>query len=185
MVILEKAWNDVSNKTFSNCFKKAGISEKEVERVLNDEDDPFPGLNDIEEDTVQTLEANIAVLKERFGDHVDADITTDDYIDFDIEVMTNHGKLTNQEILAEINGDVNEESDDEEENPNDFEPINKPRIEDAREALKVLEDFSLFSTFGESMLNSLKHLNISLDKEELSQKKQSVITSFFFKEIDV
>ena len=181
MVMLEKAWNAVSNKTFSNCFKKAGISEEEVERVLNDEDDPFTGLDDIEEDTVQTLEANIAVLKEKFGDHVDADIKTDDYIDFDIEVMTNHGKLTNQEILAEINGDVNEESDDEEENPNDFEPINKPRIEDAREALKVLEDFSLFSTFGESMLNSLKHLNISLDKEELSQKKQSVITSFFSK----
>ena len=176
-----KAWNAVSNKTFSNCFKKAGISEKGVERVLNDEDDPFTGLDDIEEDKVQTLEANIAVLKEKFGDHVDADITTDDYIDFDIEVMTNHGKLTNQEILAEIHGDVNEESDDEEENPNDFEPINKPRIEDAREALKVLEDFSLFSTFGESMLNSLKHPNISLDKEELSQKKQSIITSFFLK----
>ena len=184
MVMLEKAWNAVSNKTFSNCFKKAGISEKEVERVLNDEDDPFTGLDDIEEDTVQTLEANIAVLKEKFGGHVDADITTDDYIDFDIEVMTNHGKLTNQEILAEIDCDVNEESDDEEENPNDFEPISKPRIEDARDALKVLEDLSLFSTFRESMLNSLKHLNISLDKEELSQKKQSN-HKFFFKEIDV
>ena len=95
------------------CYGHA-ISEKEVERVFNDEDDPFTGLDDIEEDTVQTLEANIAVLKEKFGDHVDADITTNDYIDFDIEVMTNHGKLTNQEILAEINGDVNEESDDEE-----------------------------------------------------------------------
>ena len=59
--------------------------------------------------------------------------------------------------------------------------IEDARIEDAREALKVLEDFSLFSTFGESMLNSLKHLNISLDKEELSQKKQSEITSFFLK----
>ena len=63
----------------------------------------------------------------------------------------------------------------------DFEPINKPRIEDVREALKVLEDFSLFSAFGESMLNSLKRLNISLDTEELSHKKQSVITSFFSK----
>ena len=156
MVMLEKAWNAVSHKTFSNCFKKAGTSEKEVERVLNDENDPFTGLDDIEEDTVQTLEANIAVLKEKFGDYVGADITTDDYIDFDIDVMANHEKLTNQEILAEINGDVNEESDDEEENPNDFEPINKPRIEDAREALKALEGFSLLYTFGESMLVWIK-----------------------------
>ena len=82
MVILENAWNAVSNKTFSNCFKKAGISEKEVGRVLNDEDDPFTGLDDIEEDTVQTLEANIAVLKEKLGDHVDADITTGDFFCF-------------------------------------------------------------------------------------------------------
>lgn len=41
MTILEEAWNAVSNKTFTNCFKKAGISEKELEKVLNDEDDPL------------------------------------------------------------------------------------------------------------------------------------------------
>ena len=56
------------------------------------------------------MKANLAVLKEKFGDQIDADITSDDYIDFDIEVVTSHGKLTNQEILAEINYDVNEES---------------------------------------------------------------------------
>ena len=131
--------------------------------MLNDEDDSFAGLDEIKEDTVQTLEANLAVLKEKLGDQIDADITSDDYIDFDIEVITSHGKLTNQEILAEINDDVNEESDGEEEDPNDFEPINKPGIEDAREALQVLEGFS----------------QSSLDREELSHKKQSVINSFF------
>ena len=134
-----------------------------MEKVLNDEDDSFAGLDEIKEDTVQTLEANLAVLKEKLGDQIDADITSDDYIDFDIEVITSHGKLTNQEILAEINDDVNEESDGEEEDPNDFEPINKPGIEDAREALQVLEGFS----------------QSSLDREELSHKKQSVINSFF------
>ena len=81
MTILAKAWNAVSNKTFTNCFKKAGISEKEAEKVLNGEDVFFAGLDEIKEDTVQTLEANLAVLKEMFGD---ADITSDDYIDFDI-----------------------------------------------------------------------------------------------------
>ena len=79
-----------------------------------------------------------------------------------------------------INDDVNEESDGEKQDPNDFEPINKPRIENEREALQVLKDFSLFSKFGESMLKLLKESNRSLDKEELSHKKQSVITSFFF-----
>ena len=128
------------------------------------------------------MEANLAVLKEKFGDQTDADITSDDYIDFDIDVNTSHGKLTKQEVLAVINDDVNEESDGEEEDPNDFERINKQGIENAREDLQVLEDFSLFSKFGESMLESLKELNRSLDREELSHKKQSVITSFFSKQ---
>ena len=48
MTMLEKVWNAISNKTFTNCFKKAGISEKEVEKVLNDEDDPFAGFDEIE-----------------------------------------------------------------------------------------------------------------------------------------
>ena len=122
--------------------------------MLNGKDDPFDDLDEIEEGTVQTLEANLAVLEENFGDQIDADITSDDNIGFDIEVTTSHGKLTNQEILAEINDDVNEESDGEEEDPNDFEPINKPGIEDAREALQVLEDFSIFSKFWESVLKS-------------------------------
>ena len=115
------------------------------------------------------MEANLGVLKKTFGDQIDAHITSD-------------GKLTNQEILAEINGDVNEKSDGEEEDPNDIEPIKKPGMEDAREALQVLEDFSLSSKFGESMLKLLKELNRSLDREELSHKKQRVITSFFSKQ---
>ena len=77
--------------------------------------------------------------------------------------------MTNQEILAEINNDVNEESDGEEEDPNDFGPISKPGIEDTREALQVLEDFSLFS---KPLLKSLKELNRSIDREELSHKKR-------------
>ena len=183
MTMLEKTLNAVSTKTFTNCFKKAGIFKREVGKVLNDEDDSFAGLDEIEEDTVQTLEANLAVLKEKFGDQIDADITSDDYVDFDIEVITSHEKLTNQEILAEINDDVNEESDGEEEDPNDFEPINKPGIEHAREALQFLEDFSLSLKFGESMLKSLKELNHSLDREKLSHKKKcncKSVTSFFF-----
>ena len=36
-----------------------------------------------------------------------------------------------------------------------------------------------FSKFGESILKSLKELN----REELSHKKQSVITSFFSKQL--
>ena len=120
-------------------LQESWFSEKEVEKVLDDEDDPFAGLDEIDEDTVQTLEANLDVLKEKSGDQIDADITSDEYIDFDIEVITSYEKLTNQEILAEINDNVNEESDGEEEDPNDFEPINKPGIEDEERLCKFLK----------------------------------------------
>ena len=55
------------------------------------------------------MEANPAVLKEKLGDQTDADTTSDDYIDFDIEFIISHGKLTNQEIFAEITDNVSEE----------------------------------------------------------------------------
>ena len=107
--------------------------------MLDDEDDPFAGLDEIDDNTVQILEANLAVLKEKSGDQIDADITSDEHIDFDIEVITSYEKLTNQEILAEINDNVNKESDGEEEDPNDFEPINKPGIEDEERLCKFLK----------------------------------------------
>ena len=45
--------------------------------MLN-EDDLFGTLDDIEEDSVQTLEADLVFLmKERFGDQVDPSITLD------------------------------------------------------------------------------------------------------------
>ena len=56
-----------------------GISEKEVERELNDKDDPFVGLDDIEQDSIQTFQADLAFLKERLGDHVNPNITLDEY----------------------------------------------------------------------------------------------------------
>ena len=173
MTMLEKAWNGGIKRGIKLSLiasRKLVLWEKSG-KVLDDEDDPFAGLDEIDDNTVQTLEANLAVLKEKSGDQIDADITSDEYIDFDIEVITSYEKLTNQEILAEINDNVNEESDGEEEDPNDFEPINKPGIEDARKTLQVLEDFNIFSKFGESMLKLLKELNRSLDKEELSHKK--------------
>lgn len=69
-----------------------------MERVLNDEDDPFTGLEDKEEDSFKNLGADLAFLKERFGNQLDPNIVFNEYIDFNIEVSTAHGRLTNQKI---------------------------------------------------------------------------------------
>ena len=106
MYVLKKAWEAISNQTFNNCFRKSGISQKDAEKVINDEEDPFKGLedDDVEEDAVKALGVDISILKERFADKIDADISLYEYVDFEIEVTTSHGKLTNAEIIAEVTG---------------------------------------------------------------------------------
>ena len=108
---------------------------------------------------VQTLNADLSTLKEKFADQIDADISLDDYIDSDIEVTTSHGILTNAEIIAEVTGtqeddDLNEQNDDIE----DEDLITKPGAEKVLKAISALEDFSLYSTFGEAMMRSLNGL---------------------------
>ena len=90
-------------RLLSTALKRLIFLSKKWKRVLNDEDDPFAGLDDIEEDSVQKLGADLAFLKERFGNQVDPNIALDECINFGISVTTTHGKLTNHKILAEIN----------------------------------------------------------------------------------
>ena len=127
-----KAWDAVSNQTFTNCFRKSGISKKDAEKAMNGEEDPFKGLedDDVEEDPVQTLGADLSILKERFADQIDADISLDEYVDFDIEVSTSHGKLTNAEIIVEVTGTQEDNCGDEESNNIEGKPIIKPWIKE-------------------------------------------------------
>ena len=123
-----------------------------MERVRDDKDDPFAGLDDVEEDAVQILGGALTILKEKFGDQFDLNITADEFIDFEIEVATTQEWLSNQEILADITDDQVEISDKEDEESVEIEPVTNPGIEEARKAIQTLEKFSLFSIFGEAMM---------------------------------
>lgn len=72
--------------------------------------------------------------KKKNGDQADLKITLDEFIDFDIEVATTHGQLTNQEILADINDDQVKVSDSEDDKSIVDEPVTKPGIEEARKS---------------------------------------------------
>ena len=119
MYMLNKAWDEVFNQTFINCFKKSEISQKDAEEAINEEVDPFKGLGDeefedVEEDVMQTLNADLSVLKERFAEQIDTDITTDDYVNFDIEVTTSHARLTTADLIAKVIGTQQQTEADEE-----------------------------------------------------------------------
>ena len=123
-----------------------------MERVRDDKDDPFAGLDDVEEDAVQILGGALTILKEKFGDQFDLNITADKFIGFDIEVATTQEWLSNQEILADITDDQVEISDKEDEESVEIEPVTNPGIEETRKAIQTLEKFSLFSIFGKAMM---------------------------------
>ena len=55
-------------------------------------------------------------------------------------------------------------------------------MEEVQKAIGTLEDFSLYSKFGEAMMRSLKELNFSLEKEYVCNKKQALISDFFLKQ---
>ena len=156
--MLKKAWDVISNQTFTRSFRKSVISEKDAEKAMNDEEDPYKGLedDDVEEDPAQTLGADLSILKERFPDQIDADISLDEYVDFDIEVRTSHGKLTNAKIIAEVTRTQEDNSDNEESDNVEGEPMIKPGIEKVQKAIGILEDFSLYSKCGKAMMRSLK-----------------------------
>ena len=85
------------------CYLEPDIlSEKDAEKAINDKEDPFKELEDdyVGEDPVKTLGDDLSILKERFAYQIDADISLDDYIDFDIEVSTSLGKLTNAKVIT-------------------------------------------------------------------------------------
>lgn len=74
----------------------------------------------------KTSGANLGFSKVAFGDQFDPNSTLDEYIDFDIEGSIVLRKLTNQEILAEVNEIVEVDSDDEQKD-DDGEAVHETR----------------------------------------------------------
>ena len=55
----------------------------------------------------------------------------------------------------------------------------KPTFDEVYRAIGILENFSLFSRFGENMLKSLKSISAQVEVEKHLSKKQALITDFF------
>ena len=84
---------------------------------------------------------------ERFSDQIDAEISLDEYFYFDIEIRTSQGKLENAEIIAEVTGTQEDNSDDKESDKIEGEPIIKPG---SKKCKKLLE----FSKISASILST-------------------------------
>ena len=77
MMWLSKAWNTLSDKTFTNCFRKCRILEEAAASASADDGNPFAGLED-DEDVIHILETDLQFLKTNFELQVGGVLTIDD-----------------------------------------------------------------------------------------------------------
>ena len=66
--MLVSAWNEVSQTTIVNCFKKAKTSEKDQTIAINDENDPFKEINE-----------NLKELREKESSLVPENMAAEDF----------------------------------------------------------------------------------------------------------
>ena len=143
MSMLTKAWSSIPNETFTNCFKKSGISEVSMERALNDDDDPLASL-DVEEDVMEDLRNDLEVMKEKLN--MNFELTAEELVDIDFEISVT-GTESDADIIAEVTGRAYD-ADDEEDSDNEEQPtecLTKPSFNDVMNSITILEDYSLFS----------------------------------------
>ena len=81
--LLVSAWNEVSQTTIVNCFKKAKISEKDQTIAINDEDDPFKEINE-----------NLKELREKEPNLVPENMIAEDFAS--AAVITTSSTLTDE-----------------------------------------------------------------------------------------
>ena len=88
--LLVSAWNEASQTTIVNCFKKAKISEKDQTIAIKDEDDPFKEIN-----------KNLNELREKEPSLVPENMAAEDFAVADDPVITTSSTLTDEETLQE------------------------------------------------------------------------------------
>ena len=94
MMILKKAWGEVTEQTIRNYFRKLGISLEAQEGAMDDHDDPFKGMVDDGEDdsAADELEFDLNQLLEARPDLAPENLDEDGLVDIAREVATNESR---------------------------------------------------------------------------------------------
>ena len=171
MTMLVAAWDGVSEITVVNCFKKAGICKESQESSINDNDDLF-----------KVLAEEMNILRERNPDLVPGDVTSEALVEADEDIITADGVVrTDQEVLAEFQTDMHEDSQDIEETKEDDEPPLPPSQTDVRQAIEVLCQYSLFSQQGNDLRQKALMCSRIVEKEFTKKQRQTSMTNYFKK----
>ena len=192
MMMLKTTWDEVTEKTVVNCFRKSGISVEARKGAMDDHDDPFKEMVDDGEDdsadgeddnAVEELEFDLNQLRETRPDLAPENLDADALVDFDREVATNESQpLSVNEIVNEYLSqpvETVEDISDEDEFPD--EPISPPSRNEVDGAIEILNRLTLFTTDLELDPLLLKVSN-KINQRRLDRMKQSSLTDFFQKQ---
>ena len=97
--LLVASWNDVTKTTIVNCFGKAKISAKDQVNAAEDSDDPF---KELENDLTELQKIDLTLVPQ--------DLTAQEIVDVDINVITTDNPETDKEILKSVQSDKDEET---------------------------------------------------------------------------
>ena len=164
MNMLVTAWSMVTKTTVINCFTKAGMSEALQEQALQDDDDPFKDL--IEE---------VEIQRGKNRDTVPLNVTAEDFVAVDDEVIATEPLASEEEILTELRGEDILEIHDEEICDD---PLSKPTQNELRNAMDLVFQYCLFSSNGDELRQHSLILNEMLESEFTEQRKQSTLDSY-------
>ena len=168
--LLVASWNDVTESTVVNCFRKAKISAKDQENAMEDLDDPF-----------KELEKDLTELRKIDPTLVPQDLNAHEIVGVDENVITTDNPQTDEEILESIRADKDEEDIDTETVEIFDEPINKPTKAEIENALETLQNVCLFNASGDDMRQLLQRFESLFVIDERNAKKQTSIINFFEK----
>ena len=97
--LLVASWNDVTKTAIVSCFGKAKISAKDQVNAAEDSDDPF-----------KKLENHLTELRKIDPTLFPQDLTAQEIVDVDINVITTDKPETDEEILESVRSDKDEET---------------------------------------------------------------------------
>ena len=150
--LLVALWNEVTKTTIVNCFGKENISAKDQVNAAEDSGDPF-----------KELENDLTELRKLDPMLVPQDLTAQEIVDVDINVITTDNPETDEEILESVRSDKDEETNEgySLEIMEVFdEPINKATQTEIGNALETLQNLCLFNKSGDDMHLFCSALNL-------------------------
>lgn len=160
--MISLAWNQVKSKTIKNCFIKGGFPDpKQDERDISDEND-----DESDDETIIIDEEDWNLLR--------AEITFEEYVNCDIDIMTSELCTVDQLIENKLSGDKVSEDEDE------CEEVTPPSFQDAMDSIEKLRTYFVCqNSTSEKTFNELNSIHNAVLNTRRQSERQTTITDFF------